>query len=103
MPKGTPAAGGPQASNASQAGPTAPADLGRAATPPTPQLAREKVKQARSALTKYQFDEAERLAQEAERLNQPFSKGEDNPRDVLRDVSKGATIRNCCWPPPARP
>ncbi len=55
------------------------------------QLARDKVKQARMLLGQYQFDAAEALAQEADRMSQLYNRGEDTPRDVLRDVARART------------
>ncbi len=51
-------------------------------------LARERVKEARSLLTQFRLDEAEHVAKEADQLNQVYSRKEDAPRDVLRDVNE---------------
>ena len=51
-------------------------------------LARAKVQQARQLLTQGNFDAAEQLAREAERLNLKFRSGEDTPRKVIEDITR---------------
>lgn len=50
-------------------------------------LARAKVQQARAMLSRVDFDAAEQLALEAQKLNAPFTAAEDNPQKVLADVA----------------
>ncbi len=78
-----PGVAGPAGTSASAtANPTA------AAQPTNPALlARDKVKQARVQLAAYQFEAAEKLASEAEEMHQVYNRGEDTPRDVLRDAA----------------
>jgi type II secretory pathway component GspD/PulD (secretin) len=49
-------------------------------------LARAKVQQARAMINRVDFDGAEQLALEAQKLNAPFTAAEDTPQKVLADV-----------------
>jgi type II secretory pathway component GspD/PulD (secretin) len=55
------------------------------------QEAHEKVAQARALLGQYEFEAAEVKAREAELLNVVFSKNEDTPRDVLKEIARART------------
>ncbi len=50
--------------------------------------ARAKLSQARSQFAQCNFDAAERLAHEAEKLKVTYGKGDDTPKKVLDDVAK---------------
>lgn len=62
-----------------------------AETPATPLEARERLKQARALLVKYDVDGAEKLAQQVDKMKFTYAHGEDTPKDVLEAVAKART------------
>jgi type II secretory pathway component GspD/PulD (secretin) len=54
--------------------------------------ARSKLKQARMLLTRGNYDAAQSLAQEAERLGAPYQAGEDTPQKVLADIARARSV-----------
>ena len=50
-------------------------------------LAKQKVQQARTQLGQFNFDEAERLAHEADGLGVNFASADDSPKRVLQEVT----------------
>jgi type II secretory pathway component GspD/PulD (secretin) len=51
-------------------------------------LARGKLQQARQLMTKGDFDAAQALAQEAEKLDAAYHSGEDTPKKVMDDIAR---------------
>src|SRR5438132_86906 len=54
--------------------------------------ARSKLKQARMLLARGNYDAAQGLAHEAERLAAPLQPGEDNPQKVLADITRARAL-----------
>jgi type II secretory pathway component GspD/PulD (secretin)/tetratricopeptide (TPR) repeat protein len=63
-----------------------------AASSPTLAQARSKLTQARMLLARGNYDAAQALAREAERLNAPYQPGEDSPQKVMADIARARAI-----------
>ncbi len=61
---------------------------GRAETGASKPMAQAKVQQARQQLAQGNFETAEALAHDAERMGMPFTPNEDSPHKVLEDLGK---------------